>query len=73
MEYKVNSETDDFKVILFEFENSNWEIIVNKDDDDNLIKLAIYKRMDELDEDFIKWGSNQYSDLIVDYTTQKEI
>jgi len=73
MEYIVNSKNDDYQVILFQHDGRNWEIILDNDIKEFLIELSIMKRMDELDEEFKENNTYDNSDLIVDYTTKKEI
>ena len=73
MEYIINSKNESCQIILFEHDGRNWEIILDNDIKEFLIELSIMKRMDELDEEFKENNTYDNSDLIVDYTTKKEI
>jgi hypothetical protein len=73
MEYIVNSKNDDYQVILFEYDGRNWEIVLDNNLLDREINLFVLKRIDELTDEFLDKKTYDYSDLIVDYTTKKEI
>lgn len=68
MEWKVSSELENHQIILFEYDNRNWEIMIDKGLSDREINLLIMKRVDFLTDDFINYGSYDVSDLFVDYT-----
>jgi hypothetical protein len=72
MEYIINNRFDDYQVILFEFENRNWEIALDNGLSEISILLHISNRINELTSDFTEHNSYDYSDLYVDYTTKKE-
>ena len=51
MEYIINQNQEDFKIIMFEFDNRNWEICFEPDKTETeiqlLIELTVNKLMDE--------------------------
>ncbi len=72
MEWIINCESEEFKIICFEYDNRNWEIILDTDLTDRQIHLKIITRVDELTDEFLAKGTYEFSDLIVDYTTKKQ-
>jgi hypothetical protein len=67
MEWIVNSFGEDWKCILFQYRERNWEITVDLNIADIGVDYFVSKRCSELqgiDLDF--------TDLIVDWTTKKE-
>lgn len=73
MDYIVNTIGEDSDIILFEYDNRNWEIVIDKNLLDREINLLILQRVDELTDEFLDKKTYDYSDLIVDYTSKKEI
>jgi hypothetical protein len=72
MEYIVNTDEDVFQIILFEYESKRWEIMIDKDLDEQTIQGLITRRILELNEDFLEHQSFDFSHLYVDYTTNKQ-
>jgi predicted transcriptional regulator YheO len=72
MDFIVNTLEEDFEIILFEYDNRKWEITIDKNLSDSQINLLVIKRIDELTDEFLDKQTYDESDLIVDYTTNKE-
>lgn len=64
MEWIVNSTGDDWKNILFQFSDRNWEITLDLNEPN--VDYFVSKRIDELKECDLDGA-----DLIVDWTTKK--
>jgi hypothetical protein len=67
MEYIINVENLDFKIILFQLDSKNWEICIDPSSTEEEIQILITRRIDELTNDFLINGNYEKSDLFVDY------
>jgi hypothetical protein len=72
MKYIINTKLEEAQIILFEYDNINWEIMINNNLSDKEINLLVLKRVDELTDEFLDKHTYDESDLIVDYTTKIE-
>jgi len=72
MDYIINTAEENYDIILFEYDNRKWEITIDKNLSDREINLLVIKRIDELTDEFLDKQTYDESDLIVDYTTNKE-
>ena len=71
MEYIVNQNQEEFKIIMFEFKNRNWEIcFANKTEEE--IQYLIQQRIEQLMDDYSIYGNYDNSDLFVDYIDNNE-
>lgn len=73
MDYIVNTNDINFKIIMFEYGYRNWEICLEAYVDEDYIQYSISKRCSELLLDFENNGSYDFSDLIVDYIDYEKI
>lgn len=73
MEWIVNTNDVNFQIILFEYDERRWEIILDKGLSDREINLQILKRIDQLTDEFLEKQTYDFSDLIVDWTTKKDV
>ena len=67
MEYIVNQNQEEFKIILFEFETRNWEICFELEKTELEIQYLIQQRIEQLMDDYSIYGNYDNSDLFVDY------
>ena len=67
MEYIVNQNQETFKIIMFEFDNRNWEICFESNKTEEEIQYLIQERITVLMEDYIDDNDYNNSDLFVDY------
>lgn len=72
MEYIINVSQEEFDIILFEYKNRKWEIIIDIDLSERKIQSLITQRIEELENDLNEFGHYDNSDLIKDYTTNIE-
>lgn len=70
MDYIINQKLEDSQIILFDYDNLKWEIIIDNNLSDKEINLFVLKRIDELTDEFLDKQTYDESDLIVDYTTK---
>ena len=73
MNWIVNCSSESFNIILFDYDNRKWEIVIDPNLTDSEISSLISKRQLELQSEFLTNGSYDYSDLIVDYTKKEEL
>jgi hypothetical protein len=76
MEYIINQNQENFKIIMFEYDNRNWEICFEPNTTEEEIQELITKRISELIIDYSDNSDYDKSDLFVDYIdyeTNKEI
>jgi len=67
MEYIVNQNQEDFKIIMFEFDNRNWEICFESDKTETEIQLLIELTVNKLMDEYLANNNYDKSDLFVDY------
>jgi hypothetical protein len=70
MEYIVNQNQEEFKIIMFQYNNRNWEICFehNKtEEEEKEIQYLIQQRIEQLMDDYSIYGNYDNSDLFVDY------
>ena len=67
MEYIINQNQENFKIIMFEFDNRNWEICFEPNKTEEEIQYLIQERITGLMEDYIDDNDYNDSDLFVDY------
>ena len=67
MEYIINQNQENFKIIMFEFDNRNWEICFEPNKTEEEIQHLIQERITNLMEDYIDDNDYNESDLFVDY------
>jgi hypothetical protein len=67
MEYIVNQNQDEFKIIMFKFQNRNWEICFEIDKTEQEIQHLIQQRIEQLMDDYLQNNNYDNSDLFVDY------
>ena len=72
MDYIVNTAEENYDIILFEYENRKWEIMIDVDLSERKIQSLIQIRIDSLIEEFNEFGNYDNSDLIKDYLIKKE-
>jgi len=72
MEYIVNQNQEEFKIILFEFENRNWEICFEHNKTEEEIQYLIQQRIEQLMDDYSIYDNYDNSDLFVDYIDNNE-
>ena len=72
MEYIVNQNQEEFKIIMFQYNNRNWEICFesNKTEEEE-IQYLIQKRIEQLMDDYLLFNNYDNSDLFVDYIDYK--
>lgn len=71
MEYIINQEQDNIKIIMFNYDGRNWEICFEPFRNEIEIQYLISRRIDELTDDYLVHGEYNSSDLFVDYTDYK--
>ena len=69
MNWKFNSEN----VIIFEYKDRRFEILIDENLNEIEIENLINERIDELNADFDLYNSTDYSDLFVDRTKKPDI
>jgi len=67
MEYIVNQSQENFKIIMFEFDNRNWEICFEPEKTEEEIQDLIQQRIISLMEDYQDDNNYDNSDLFVDF------
>ena len=67
MEYIINQNQEDFKIIMFEFDNRNWEICFESDKTETEIQLLIELTVNKLMDEYLANNNYDKSDLFVDY------
>jgi len=67
MEYIINQNQENFKIIMFEYDNRNWEICFEHNTTEEEIQELITKRISELIIDYSDNSDYDKSDLFVDY------
>jgi hypothetical protein len=67
MEYIVNQNQETFKIIMFEFDNRNWEICFEFDKTETEIQLLIELTINKLMDEYLINNNYDKSDLFVDY------
>jgi hypothetical protein len=67
MEYIVNQNQEEFKIIMFQYNNRNWEICFESDKTEEEIQFLIQQRIEQLMDDYLIYGNYDNSDLFVDY------
>lgn len=71
MDYIVNTAEENYNIILFEYENRRWEIMIDVDLSERKIQSLIQIRIDSLIEEYNEFGHYDNSDLIKDYTIKQ--
>lgn len=71
MKWIVNRDDENFQIILFNMDERNWEIIIDKGLYREEIDALVLRRITELILEKEQNGGWDYSDLIVDY--KKEV
>ena len=67
MEYIVNQNQEEFKIIMFQFENRNWEICFEPNKTEEEVQYLIQQRIEELMDDYLLFNNYDNSDLFVDF------
>jgi predicted oxidoreductase len=67
MEYIVNQNQEEFKIIMFQYNNRNWEICFEFNKTEEEIQYLIQHRIEQLMDDYSIYGNYDNSDLFVDY------
>jgi hypothetical protein len=68
MEYIINNENEDNKIILFVYNERSWEILLDIEITEGEIQSLINKRIADLDSEYIQYGNYEFSNLFEDYT-----
>jgi hypothetical protein len=71
MEYIVNTAEENYDIILFEYDNRRWEIMIDVDLSERKIQSLIQIRIDSLINEYNEFGHYDDSDLIKDYTIKQ--
>jgi len=71
MDYIVNTAEENYDIILFEYDNRRWEIMIDVDLSERKIQSLIQIRIDSLIEEYNEFGHYDNSDLIKDYTIKQ--
>lgn len=71
MDYIVNTAEENYNIILFEYENRRWEIMIDVDLSERKIQSLIQIRIDSLIDEYNEFGHYDNSDLIKDYTIKQ--
>jgi hypothetical protein len=71
MDYIVNTAEENYDIILFEYENRRWEIMIDVDLSERKIQSLIQIRIDSLIDEYNEFGHYDNSDLIKDYTIKQ--
>lgn len=72
MEYIVNTAEEFYDIIMFQYAERNWEIMIDVNLSENNIQLLLQKRVDSLIEEYNEYGHYNNSDMLKDYTTKIE-
>jgi predicted oxidoreductase len=72
MEYIVNQNQEEFKIIMFQYNNRNWEICFEFNKTEEEIQYLIQQRIEQLMDDYSIYGNYDNSDLFVDYIDNNE-
>lgn len=67
MEYIINQNQEDFKIIMFEFDNRNWEICFEPDKTETEIQLLIELTVNKLMDEYLANNNYDKSDLFVNF------
>jgi hypothetical protein len=67
MEYIINQNQEHFKIIMFEFDNRNWEICFEPDKTETEIQLLIELTVNKLMDEYLANNNYDKSDLFIDY------
>lgn len=67
MEYIINQNQEDFKIIMFEFDNRNWEICFESDKTETEIQLLIELTVNKLMDEYLANNNYDKSDLFVNF------
>jgi hypothetical protein len=67
MEYIINNENEDNKIILFVYNERSWEILLDIESTEGEIQSLINKRIADLDSEYIQYGNYDFSNLFEDY------
>jgi predicted oxidoreductase len=67
MEYIVNQNQEEFKIIMFQYNNRNWEICFEFNKTEEEIQYLIQQRIEQLMDDYSIYGNYDNSDLFVDF------
>lgn len=71
MEYIVNQDQENFKIIMFNYDGRNWEICFEPFRTEIEIQSLISRRIEDLTDEYLVHGNYNLSDLFVDYTEYK--
>jgi len=71
MDYIVNTAEENYDIILFEYDNRRWEIMIDVDLSERKIQSSIQIRIDSLNDEYYEFGHYDNSDLIKDYTIKQ--
>ena len=71
MDYIVNTAEENYDIILFEYHNRRWEIMIDVDLSERKIQSLIQIRIDSLIDEYNEFGHYDNSDLIKDYTIKQ--
>jgi hypothetical protein len=71
MDYIVNTAEENYNIILFEYDNRRWEIMIDVDLSERKIQSLIQIRIDSLIDEYNEFGHYDNSDLIKDYTIKQ--
>jgi hypothetical protein len=71
MDYIVNTAEENYDIILFEYDNRRWEIMIDVDLSERKIQSLIQIRIDSLIDEYNEFGHYDNSDLIKDYTIKQ--
>jgi hypothetical protein len=72
MEYIVNVENENFIIVMFNYDERNWEICLDPLSTEVDIQYFIQVRLDSLTDEFLLNGDYDKSDLYVDYIKNEE-
>jgi len=71
MDYIVNTAEENYDIILFEYDNRRWEIMIDVNLSERKIQSLIQIRIDSLIDEYNEFGHYDNSDLIKDYTIKQ--
>ena len=71
MDYIVNTAEENYDIILFEYDNRRWEIMIDVDLSERKIQSLIQIRIDSLIDEYNEFDHYDNSDLIKDYTIKQ--
>lgn len=67
MEYIINQNQEEFKIIMFQYDGKNWEICFEPLKTEEEIQSLIQKRIYDLEDEYLVHGNYNQSDLFVNY------